>query len=246
VISKEKVKILNITGWGRSGSTILGSLLGELDGFFFGGEIRTIWTLTILKNRLCGCGIPSRECELWKNIIKTAYGGYENINPDEMVKLMKAGTRTSHLPLMIFPFWKNNLKENLGAYLENLEKLYQAIKDVTSCSVIVDSSKSSGYSSLLGMISSFDLYVVHLVRDPRAVTYSWQRKKSLPDKKEHLQFNNYSVFGSSLRWTVRNLASEVFWKRHKEKYLLFRYEDFIEKPKDSIQKILNFVDFVQG
>ena len=237
----KKIKILNITGWGRSGSTIVGSILGEIDGFFFGGEIRTIWTLTLLKNRLCGCGVPSKECAIWKSVIEEAYGGLEKVNPHEMIKLMKAGTRTSHLPLMLLSFWRNSLKRNLRPYLENLEKLYHAIQHVTNCKVIIDSSKSSGYSSLLGMITDFDLYIVHLVRDPRAVTYSWQRKKVIPDKNELLHFNTYSVLGSSLRWSIRNLASEAFWKKHPERYLIMKYEDFVEKPKEGVQKILDFI-----
>ena len=34
------VKVVYIAGMGRSGSTLLGSLLGQLDGFFFVGEFR--------------------------------------------------------------------------------------------------------------------------------------------------------------------------------------------------------------
>ena len=57
-MNKNRIKILNITGWGRSGSTILGSILGEIEGFFYAGEIRNIWNRVLLENRLCGCGVP--------------------------------------------------------------------------------------------------------------------------------------------------------------------------------------------
>lgn len=240
---ERKIKILNFTGWGRSGSTILGSVLGEIPGFFFGGEIRTIWSLTMLKNRLCGCGVPSKECQIWSEIINKAFGGFNsiNVNPKEMMTLIKSGTRTGQLALMLLPFWEKLQKENLKPCLENIEKLYHAVQSITGSNVIIDSSKSSGYSNLLGMIPSFDLYIVHLIRDPRAVTYSWQRKKALPDKNEKLQFNQYSALGSSVRWSIRNLASEAYWKRHKDRYFVMRYEDFIEKPKKSVQEILNFI-----
>ena len=237
----KKIKILNFTGWGRSGSTILGNILGEIEGFFFGGEIRTIWSLTMIKNRLCGCGVPSKECKVWGEIIEKAYGGMEKINPQEMIALMRNGTRRSHLPLMFLPFWKNQLKSKTRIFLDNIEKLYHSIQSVTDCNVIIDSSKSSGYSNLLGMVPSFDLYIVHLIRDPRAVTYSWQRKKAIPDKNEELKFNQYSALGSSVRWSIRNLASEAFWKNHKDRYLVMRYEDFIERPKEGIHKILDFI-----
>ena len=41
-----KVKVLYVMGHGGSGSTILGNVLGELNGFFHAGELDTLWALT--------------------------------------------------------------------------------------------------------------------------------------------------------------------------------------------------------
>ena len=40
---EKKVKVLFIAGNGRSGSTILDVILGQLEGFFAVGELRRIW-----------------------------------------------------------------------------------------------------------------------------------------------------------------------------------------------------------
>jgi hypothetical protein len=37
------VKVLSINGWCRNGSTIIGNLLNEVDGFFHVGELHFLW-----------------------------------------------------------------------------------------------------------------------------------------------------------------------------------------------------------
>lgn len=37
------VKVLYVIGWGRSGSTILDNVLGQLDGCFSTGELHYFW-----------------------------------------------------------------------------------------------------------------------------------------------------------------------------------------------------------
>ena len=55
-----RVKVLYIAGPGRSGSTVLGNVLGEIEGFFHGGELNFIWEHNLIENRLCSCGAPAR------------------------------------------------------------------------------------------------------------------------------------------------------------------------------------------
>ena len=49
-MKSDKIKILYITGWGRSGSTILSMLLGQLDGFFLTGEMYQLWQSGFIDN----------------------------------------------------------------------------------------------------------------------------------------------------------------------------------------------------
>ena len=124
----KKIKVLNITGWGRSGSTILGSILGEIEGFFYAGEIRNIWNRVLIENRLCGCGVPFKECKIWNSIFFNAFGGTENIDPQKMRKLLKSYTRTRHIPLIVFPQGKDFFSKHLEEYLSNLKKYFFLLK----------------------------------------------------------------------------------------------------------------------
>lgn len=241
VLTKEKVKVLFVAGWGRSGSTMLDNLLGQLKGFFSIGEINCIWERNLLGEWMCGCGRPFRACPVWSEVMKAAFGGMDDIDAREMIRLRDSGARTRHVPLMLTPLGKPLLKRRVGEYLDNLEKLYGGIKAVTGSRVVVDSSKSPAYSYALDMVPSVDLYVVHLVRDPRAVAYSWQRKKKVDPKMEGLMVR-YSPFRSSVIWSAWNIVTEAFWSRRPSRYLRVRYEDLVTDPEKTLGRILALTD----
>lgn len=244
MVQKDKIKIINVTGSGRSGSTILGNVLGQINGFFFGGEVCNLWSQSLAGNRLCGCNIPSKECEVWKSIFNEAFGGMDKIDVKHMRQMMRRGIRTRYIPLLFMPGGKELLKSKVGLFLDNLEKLYLAIKKVTNSNVIVDCSKHSGYGYMLSLIPEVDLYIIHLVRDPRAVTFSWLKKKIQPDKDETLYMSQYGPFKSCLQWNIRNVLAETFWEKNKSKYIRVRYEDFTNNPKNVIQSIVSMVNEV--
>lgn len=245
-----KVKVLYITGWGRSGSTILDNVLGQLEGFFSVGEISHIWDRNILEQRICGCGEHLSKCEVWGHALQRAYGGMESINAREMTQLRDSGARTRHVPLMLLPGGKRFLRSRLSKYLGNLGVLYKAIEQETNSRVIVDSSKTPSYGYLLRMVPGVELYVLHLVRDPRAVSFSWSRKKIQPDTGE--PFRRHRAFESALIWDVWNLAAELLLKWPNNRYLRVRYEDFVNNPQKTLQRVLDILnessptDFLTG
>ena len=66
--------MLVIVGTGRSGSTLLGRLLGALPGAVHVGEVRFLWQRGLIEARLCGCGVPVPECPFWRTVLAEAYG----------------------------------------------------------------------------------------------------------------------------------------------------------------------------
>src|SRR5438105_15565281 len=57
--------VLFIGGEGRSGSTLLDRMLGQLPGFFSTGELREVWNRGLIENLDCGCGLSFRSCSFW-------------------------------------------------------------------------------------------------------------------------------------------------------------------------------------
>lgn len=235
----DKVKVLYIAGWGRSGSTILDNVLGQLDGFFSVGELCFMWERNVIQNRLCGCERPFRECPVWTRVMRTAFGGMDGVDAREMVHLRDGAIRTRHVPLMFAPSGEARLKARLGEYPNNIERLYRAIQESTGSRVIVDSSKLPSYGYALGMIPAIDLYVVHLVRDARAVAHSWLRKMVEPDTGTLMR--RHSAFESPIIWDVWNLTTEVLWRERRDRYLRLRYEDFVDDPQRAVGRILDLI-----
>ena len=247
--------MLYIAGLGRSGSTILGNILGEIEGFFHGGEFHFIWKKNFIANRLCGCWAPFDECQVWNAIIEKAFGGMDGVDAREMIRLEPFGPRTRHAPLMLFPQVRRMLASRLTEYMLRLGKLYRAVQETTGSRVIVDSSKLPSYGYVLGMMPDVDLYVVHLVRDPRAVAYSWLRKKPQPDndKLRHLPplndkrrrlllpLQQVSPVKSSLLWDAWNVSAEAFWRGSSSRYMRLGYENFMEEPRRAVEDILGML-----
>jgi len=237
-----KVKVINITGWGRNGSTLLGKILGEAKDSFYGGEIRNIWGRVLVENRLCGCGSPINECSLWKDILNKAFNGIENIDIKKMISLSKKYDRVRYYPHIFSSNDKEFIQSKLNYYISNHEKLFEAIKDVTNAKVIIDSSKSPFYGYLLTHLQNIDLYFVHLIRDPRGIAYSRQKKVVQPDKNKVIFMSQYDTVSNSLLWNTRNIASEQLCKKSNNKHLIVNYKDFIQNPKESFNNIMKLIN----
>jgi hypothetical protein len=240
-VSDGRVKVLYVVGLGRSGSTILSNSLGQIPGFFSGGELNFIWRHNVIENRLCGCGRPFRECPVWTRVMDEAFGGMDGRDPREMMRLQNLGTRTRHIPSMLTEGGRRGLAERLEKLLISYGRLYEAIGNVTDSRVVVDSSKEPAHGFAMGMVPGVELYALHLIRDPRAAAYSWSKKKYQPDTDTKVYMVRFSPTKSSALWDSWNASAEALWRRTPERYLRLRYEDFVSDPRRSFEKILRLV-----
>src|SRR5207249_8771406 len=76
------VKVLYVAGSGRSGSTILDRILGQVDGFFSAGELCNLWGRGLLARRRCGCGTPVPDCPVWGAVLAEAFGGADQVDAE--------------------------------------------------------------------------------------------------------------------------------------------------------------------
>jgi hypothetical protein len=240
-----QVKILYIAGAGRSGSTILEMLLGQVPGFLSVGEVHHVWDRGLLENWRCGCGEDFRSCPTWRAVFDSAFGGFAGVDPGQMRQIQQIvipprlpGVLPRSLALL---GRRRRERPPLKAYADTLARLYAAIQEVTGCRVIVDSSKYPTYGYLLSTIPSVDLYVVHLRRDPRAVAYSWMRPKPNPGQDTPLPTAGPVPAGAA--WTLWEVAGHLLWRqaRRAGRCLPLRYEDFVADPPGSLRRVLAFV-----
>jgi hypothetical protein len=232
----EKLRVLYIAGWGRSGTTLLSRMLGQIDGFFSVGETTDIWQDSFVEDRPCDCGEPFSSCAVWRRVLQD--GLSSAIDPLQMSRLRER-VRTRYLPSMMLPGWDRLWRVLVRPYLDGLDEFYRAVQETTGCRVILDASKNPVYGRLLELLPSLDLRVVHLVRDPRAAAYSWQRTKLERRGPDPIYMPRYSPFKSSLLWTTWNLAIEALWNRGPDRYVRLRYEDLVDRPRESLQRVLH-------
>jgi hypothetical protein len=227
------IDIVYIAGFGRSGSTILGNVLGQLDGFAHVGEVRQIWRALQNPLAMCGCGVRLNECLFWRNVVHDAFGETP-IDADAIREKVHSSTNMRHLPGLL---WRRD-RMRRGALAESLvasEKLYEAMWRVSGERTLIDSSKLPSYGIAIKRMHGVKVYMLHLVRDPRATAYSWWRQKYQPDGRA--AFVPKKSAQSSLIWMTWNTAIEAV-KSQTDGYLRIRYEDFVSDPSTEIRRIL--------
>lgn len=235
----KKTKVLYLAGWGRSGSTILSNILGEVDGFCAVGEINNLWQRGILENKLCGCGRPFAECEFWQQICDTMFDSQPCIDARQVLALRNKG-QNFHTLFSFLPGGSAYLASNFKHYALILEEIFRALQQTTNSQVIVDASKNPLDGYFLSMIPNIDLHIVHLIRDPRGVAYSWQKNKSYDNSETQIMYmDSYGSLYSTLIWTAWNATIELLWKSS-PKYLRLHYEDLMQEPKATVKKIVEF------
>jgi hypothetical protein len=121
----DTVKVLYIAGSGRSGSTILDNILGQVEGGFSVGELRYVWDRGIIQNRICGCGAPFRGCNLWKRVFDNGFGGFDGIDANRMLAL-----RDQCDPTRSLAFTRSMNSQALDAYRPALQRLYNATSTI--------------------------------------------------------------------------------------------------------------------
>jgi sulfotransferase family protein len=236
--------VLYVMGYGRSGSTIIGNILGEIPGFVHLGELRSLWSLGILGGRVCGCGTPIKDCPFWKEILTTAFVGPDPMPaPEHILEWQREAVRLRTTPRLLRlqpgqPKGSGALEHFAGV----ASRIYRAAATVSESNVIVDTSKHIPDAALLHLLEGVQPYFVHLVRDPRAVTFSWRREMASPGEGRASQMPRHGAVISARGWMFSNLGAELVRRRsHPDRSMMIRYEDFASSPRATIDQILALI-----
>ena len=216
-------------------------MLGQLPGVFAAGELTHIWDRGIRQNQLCGCGRPFLECPFWTEVLGAAFGGKEPLDYEEIEDLRSSVCALRCVPQLALPRLRTQrFRTRLQRYSGRLRSLYQAIRDVTGCDVIVDSSKYPPEAFLLRSMDDIDLAIVHLVRNSNAVAYAWQKRKIRPEIYwTTAYYARYSFIKTALAWDAFNFL--IGRLRSAVPYALIRYEDIVRQPREAVGNVCRLV-----
>ncbi|GAB4006468.1 sulfotransferase [Glycomyces albus] len=226
------MRVVYVLGRGRSGSTLVGQVLGALDGWFSAGEVRVLWDPVLTHDSPCACGEPVRECPIWSRVLDRL----KDMDLEQVVRWQHEVVRESRLPWLL----RGGDWSALDAYRAAMARVYAAIAEVTGCQTIVDTSKRPSYAMAVRGLPDADPYFVHLVRDPRACAYSWRTRRYLGAAGDPVR--TPGTVDATLRWNLLNLGAEAVMRSvGPDRALRLRYEDFAAAPREAVGAVTALV-----
>jgi len=237
-----RTRVLYIGGVGRSGSTLLERMIDQIPGYTAVGETHHLLARGAQDNDVCGCGNSFAGCPFWQAVGEQAFGGWDQVDLEEMLANRGATDRTRLVPeLILRP--KIDREPARTAYVEFLARLYRAVGELSGRDVVVDSSKNLSTATVLRHVPGIDLRIVHLVRDSRGVAYSWTKKVVRPEVETGTAFMpRYHPFRPASRWLTDNLGFALL-PLLKVPSLTIRYEDLLADPSGTLTEIHSFAGF---
>jgi hypothetical protein len=222
----ERVGLVYVMGAGHSGSTILGITLGNCDGFFYAGELEE-WLMTAARPRW---GAAERQ-DFWSAVeerigdVDVLFGGSAN----RCLERSSASFRVDRWPA------RRRLRP---AYRRLARELIEAVADVSRARYVIDTSHFPLRARELRELPGIDLYLIYLVRDPRAVVASNTRELS-PHELPEIRWRKLTM--NANLWLTQLLAIRTFVSHPRDRRLFVRHEDFLADPDGVTRQILAMV-----
>ncbi len=234
-----RVSVVYLGGFGRSGSTLVERVLGAVPGWVNVGEVVDLARSVAPHDELCGCGERFSACPVWTEVGEVAFGGWSEDVLERIRTAHGAAARQRHLPALLpglpLPRRAPEPSAALASLRADYTAIYRAVAEVTGSSVVVDASKGPALGQALAGAPDIDLHVLNVVRDPRAVAWSWQREVSRPhDVGGEEQMWRIPAHRAAAQWSGLQLemASIARWGGVPSARL--RYEDFVADPVASL------------
>jgi hypothetical protein len=239
-------RVVFLGGLGRSGTTLVERLLGQLPGVCSVGETVHLWQRGVVENERCGCGNDFHDCSFWRQVGDVAFGGWSAIRPDQVVSLRSAVDRTRFVPLLAAPRLSATRRRQVEAYVDLYLRLYSAIHKVSGATIIVDSSKHASLAFCLRWCPQLDLRVLHVVRDSRAVAYSWTKDVRRPEaRRQDSMMATYSPIRAAMQWNTQNVLFPILGRLGTPTRLL-RYERLMAAPVATLREAAMFAGVSAG
>jgi hypothetical protein len=232
------IPVLFVGGSASSGSTLLGALLGRLPGFFNAGEMNLLWEKWLRPSQHCGCGAPLSACPFWSAVVADVEAA--GVDPARMAEFADRLDHTRRLPTVLA---RRLTPDSAAAWTElaaGTARLYEAAFRHSGASYLVDLSKVPTHLLLLQSVPAADVRVLHLVRDGRAVAFSWERRRRLARAgvpQGAGMRRHGSVLDDLLIWHFQNFAIDRLRRRFRHATRV-RYESIAASPAVALPRAL--------
>jgi len=229
--------VVEILGFGRSGSTLLDRLLADALGVPGFGELVAVWRRGLLEDRHCSCGERFGECPFWRDVVATDPGVITRRRAAEVVLLTNRVMQVwSPLRVSSAPARRALVDAVPASWFEAMGALYRGVAGVAETSTFVDSSKAPVLGLLLAQVPGIRVRPVPLVRDPRAVAWAWGHPGAPVPLAPALP--GLSPARAAVVWSLVLHATEVVARVLGDGTDLVRYEDLVAAPEATVAQIV--------
>ena len=226
------IKVVAISGTGRTGSTLLSLLLSQDTSVFNLGQLRHLWRAHE-SDDACSCGDNLQSCAVYGQAVEDCSATTGLPDPSQMQKLARAFLKdAAHQADWADAEVRAGLQDRHSDFLDGMQGILDRIAEITRASAFVDTSKAPEVSLAFSLLPNVELYLLNLVRDPRAVACSWYKRK-----------RSFSATLKNARdWLVRQRRLETWRPSLESRFHVLRYEDLAEAPVDAISRISDWAD----
>lgn len=245
-LTSQPTKLLYVVGSGRSGSSLFDVLMGAHPMVSSAGEVHRLCLDPA--TRVCACGSTLDDCDRWESVrrvlahrlgvnlpswslFKVSHDAYDHsgishaiagamclapIRPDGI--LSRANSTLGHLRASAAASWE----------------LFDAMTAAEGTQMVVDSTKTAARMRFLAAARPRDIYVLHLVRDGRAVAASEMRR------------TGSTMRQSATTWRNTLAKTDLMLRRiPSAQKMELKYENLCADPLNSINSVLRFAGLTE-
>ena len=205
-------RVLFLGGLGRSGTTLVERLLGELPGVCAARRDRPPVAARHPRRRALRLRRPVLRLHvLAARSAQRAFGGWHDV---DVAPGARAARRGRAHPAHPAAGHRGRAPTPRSASTPTTTPGSTARPPRSPApQVVVDSSKHSALAHVLRWADDIDLRVVHVVRDARGVAYSWTKTVTRPETDGTDEMTRYSPGRSALLWNAHNAAFGLLARR---------------------------------
>jgi hypothetical protein len=217
----EKTNLIYLLGAGRSGTTLMATILNAHKQVQTIGEMHQFID-HINQDKECSCGDSLNSCVFWSSIVRKL----KVLNDDLPQKQSQFEQKEAHKNIVKLILEKKEDEE----YVSFNEQVFSEIKEHVKTEWFLDSSKYIARYLLLEKSENINIKGIYVVRDVRGVINSFGKQVQTPKK----------PLATIIYYLAINFFGQIVFALDR-KIIKIKYEDFVEKPEQCLNKIYGHV-----
>ncbi|MDT0606241.1 sulfotransferase [Croceitalea rosinachiae] len=216
-----RVSLIYLLGAGRSGTTLLATVLNNHPKIKTLGEMHQFFE-HLEHSRPCSCGVPLNVCDNWSPIIEEL--GYTKKDVVDIIKLTKKKQKHKNiLTLLLF-------NKSQPEYIKIQNSIFEKINNKLGDKWLLDSSKYIARYLMLKQSEINKIKGIYMVRDVRGVINSFSKKVQTTKTPVSTIVYYYLInfFGQIVCWLDKDVIK-------------VKYENFTENTEETLVEIYNHI-----